>query len=469
LLAASLAHHAAGADVAVLGLARGGVPVAREVADATGATFGVLTARRIGVPGMEEVALGAIAEGSRRFVASAVSRYIGVPESLGATLAARERERLERQASLYRASLAFPDLEGRTVILVDDGIATGATLRAAVRSVRSVRPKRVVAAAPVASRWGADEVRADVDELVVLITPPGLELVERAYDDYRALTDDDVLALLRGPARRVSMTVHDIRERLGRALAGSAPDVRDQERAIVIPVADGAVAGDLGVPPAASTPGGPQGAANARGLVVLAAAGGSGRNDYRDRYLAGRLRMAGYATLRLDLLTSADQHRGDGSSLGVAPAADVDRLAARVADACAWAIGANIPGARRTVLIGSGLVGAVVLVAAAERPGSIWSVIARGARVHLASHALTRVRLAVLLVVGGADRETASANAEARRKLPTGARLVTVPHAGRGFDEPGTLGALAEHVVSWLERLETRASGAGTFERRYLR
>ena len=326
LLAASLAHHAAESDVVVLGLARGGVPIAREVADATDATFGVLMARRIGVPGMEEVALGAIAEGSRRFVASAVSRYIGVPERLGESLAARERERLEREASLYRASLAFPALQGRTVILVDDGIATGATLRAAVRSVRSVHPKRVVAAAPVASRWGADEVRADVDELVVLITPPGLELVERAYHDYRPLADNDVLALLRGPARRVSITVRDIGERLGRALGGSDPDVRDRERAIVIPVADGAVAGDLGMPPPAATWGGSERAPKARGLAVLAATGGSGRNDYRDRYLAGRLRMAGYATLRLDLLTSADQRRSDGISLGV----DVGRLAARL-------------------------------------------------------------------------------------------------------------------------------------------
>ena len=269
------------------------------------------------------------------------------------------------------------------------------------------------------------------------------------------MTDDDVLALLRGPTRRVSITVRDIGERLGRALGGADMDVRDRERAIVIPVADGTVAGDLGVPLGAATSGAPQGTPKVRGLVVLAAAGGSGRNDYRDRYLAGRLRMAGYATLRLDLLMSADHRRADDLSLGV----DVGRLAARVGAACAWAIRANITGARRTVLIGSGLAGAVALVAAAEHPVSIWSVIARGARVHLASHALTRVRAPVLLVVGAADHETAFANAEARRKLPTGARLVTIPHTGRDFDEPGTLGALGEQVVSWLERLEMRPSG----------
>ena len=101
----------------------------------------------------------------------------------------------------------------------------------------------------------------------------------------------------------------------------------------------------------------------------------------------------------------------------------------------------------------------MALVAATERPGSIWSVIARSAHVHLAGHALTRVCAPVFLVVGAADRESASANAEARRKLPTGARLVTVPQAGRDFDEPGTLGALGEHVVGWLERLEMRPGG----------
>ena len=452
LLARSLTHYASERGVVVIGLTRGGVPVAREVAAALGATFGVMAARRIGVPGMEEIALGAIAEGSPHFVANAVLQFIGVPQELIERLTAAQRTELERQASLYRSAQAFPDLRDRTVVLIDDGLATGATLRAAVRSVRRAQPKRVVAAVPVASRWGAGELRDQVDELVVLLTPPGFELVGACYRDFQPVTDDDVVALLGGPLRRVSATVRDISERLGRAFG--SPGVRDRgdERTVLIPVADGMVAGELAVPTSTTGSGAPR-SHRVRGLAILAHPNIGGRNNYRERYLAGRLRLGGYATLRLDLATSAEHSAaGDGAPLG----ANADELANRLTGACDWAIDAAIAGAHRIVLIGSAVGGAVSLIAAAQRPGAIWSVITRGARVELAAHALTRVRAPVLLIVSGADRDTLVTNAEARRKLRGGARIMPMAHVGRAFDEPGALGALGEQVMGWLERLETR-------------
>jgi putative phosphoribosyl transferase len=467
VLAYSLGHYASDPGVVVLGLARGGMPVAREVATAMGVTLGVLAARRIGVPGIEEVALGAIAEGNRRFVADAVSRYIGVPSDLVERLTAGERVELERRASLYHAGQPLPDLEGRTVVLVDDGLVTGSTLRAAARAVRDARPKRVVAAVPVATRWGASEVRAEVDELLVLVTPARFEVVARSYADYPAVSDDDVLALLGGRIRRVSWTVRDISERLGAAFGGADARARDHERTIAIPVADGVVAGDLGVPAPGMFRGVSQRSRGVRGLAILANAGGSSRNNFRKRYIAGRLRLGGFATLRLDLLTSEEQRAGvDGAPVGHDLEREVERLAARLASVCGWVADASIAGAHRTVLVGSGLGAAVALVTAARRPDWIWSVIARAGRVDLAAHASGQVCAPVLLVVGATDRETLTANAHALRKFPRGAQLVTVPHAGHGFEEPGALGAVGEHVIGWLDRLEGAASGRSAEKRK---
>jgi putative phosphoribosyl transferase len=465
LLSRSLTHYAAEHNVIVVGVARGGVPVAREVAAALGVGFAVLTARRVGVPGMQEVALGAIAEGHRRFVPNAVLTYIGVPLDLVDRLTAGERAELERQASLFRSAQAFPDLRGCTVIVVDDGLATGATLRAAVRAVRSAHASRVVVAVPVASRWGAGELRAEVDELVVLLTPPGFELIEAWYRDYRPVTDDDVLGELGGPWRRVSATVRDISERLGRALGGPSARPHNDERTVVVPVADGMVAGELGMPPSPVCDA-PARSHRVRGLAILAHPGAGGRSNYRERYLAGRLRLGGYATLRVDLATRSKHGvEQDAVPLGT----NVASLASRLSDVCDWTIDATLAGGHHIVLIGSGVGGAVALVAASQRPGTIWSVITRGARADLAVDALPHVRAPVLLVVAGTDRTTLVSNAAARRKLPRDARLLAMPHAGPTFDQPGALGAFGEQVMTWLERLEARPRVRTNAERRGFR
>ena len=147
----------------MLGLARGGVVVAREVADALRAPIGVIVARKIGVPGIEEVALGAVADGGHRVIADTVAWYLGVPSRIVDLLAERERAELERSVATYRLGLPSLDVRGRTVIIVDDGLATGATMRAAIRSVRDKRPARIIAAVPVASRPAAAEVQREVD------------------------------------------------------------------------------------------------------------------------------------------------------------------------------------------------------------------------------------------------------------------------------------------------------------------
>lgn len=452
-LAKSLGAYRGHAGVTVLGLARGGVVVAREVADALRAPIGVIVARKIGVPGIEEVALGAVADGGHRVIADTVAWYLGVPSRIVDLLAERERAELERSVATYRLGLPSLDVRGRTVIIVDDGLATGATMRAAIRSVRDKRPARIIAAVPVASRPAAAEVQREVDELTVVVMPPRFHTVSASYENYSPVSDDDVLLLARRPVQRISPFVLDISDRLGTALTRMEKPARDTERTIGIPAFDATVVGELGLPRVGRSPKRWERPARVRGLVILSNAGGGKRNSYVERYLAGRFRLSGYATLRLDLLTREEQFSNDAdASLRF----DVERTAARLAGACEWAESEGVAGAHRTILAAAGAAAAAALVTAARRPGRIFAVAARGGRVDLAGADLRRVDTPVLLIAGGEDRDTLRRNNDAGEQLRQGAVTIRIPRAGNAFEEPGALGAVAEHTVGWLERLDMR-------------
>jgi len=451
-LAQSLGAYRGRSDVIVLGLARGGVVVAREVADALRASIGVIVARKVGVPGIEEVALGAVAEGGHRVIADTVAWYLGVPSRIVDRLAERERAELERSVAAYRTSLPPFDVRGRTVIVVDDGLATGATMRAAIRSVREKRPARVVAAVPVASRPAAAEVQNEVDDLAVVVMPPRFHTVSASYENYSPVSDDDVLTLARQPARRVSRVVLDISGRLGAALTRTEKPLRDTERTIGIPAFDATVVGELGHPRIGRSPKRWERPEGVRGLVILANAGGS-RNGYVERYLAGRLRLSGYATLRLDLLTREEQFADEA---GTSRRFDVERTAARLAGACEWVEREGVAGAHRTILAAAGAAAAAALVTAVRRPGRIFAVAARSGRVDLAAAELRHVDAPVLLIAGAEDRDALRRDNDAGEQLRQGAVTIRIPHAGSTFEEPGALGAVAEHTVGWLDQLDDR-------------
>lgn len=277
-LARALSAFANGPEVVVLGLARGGIPVARPVADALGATLDVAIARKLGVPGIPEVALGAVAEGSRKVVGDAVGWYLGVPRHDVARIAASERKEVKRRAALYRAGQSIPTSNVEPLFWSTTAMASGATLRAAALALRSRRPAKVIVAVPLASARGIADVRAVVDDLIALATPEPFGMVSDWYNDFSPVADSDVL------------------QQLGHAVTAlSAQQVlpnegeRLDERVVAVPVDGASLARDLGLPDRAP-----------KGLVVFAHGGGSSRNSYRNRYLAGRLRIAGYATLRVD-------------------------------------------------------------------------------------------------------------------------------------------------------------------------
>ena len=180
----------------MLGLARGGVPVAYEVARALDAPLDVFVIRKLGVPGQEELAMGAIATGGVRIVNRDVVDALHIPPHVVDRAVAEEARELERRQQSYRGERPEPRVEGQTVILVDDGLATGSTMRAAVAALRQQGPARIVIAVPVAAPSTCQELRQEVDEIVCFATPEPFMAVGRFYDDFAQTTDEEVRELL---------------------------------------------------------------------------------------------------------------------------------------------------------------------------------------------------------------------------------------------------------------------------------
>jgi predicted phosphoribosyltransferase len=186
----------------VLGLPRGGIPVAAEVASRLDAPLDVFVVRKLGVPGHEELAMGAIATGGVRVVNDDVVRHLGITADTLDRVAAEEQAELLRREGAYRGGRPPLDLAGATVILVDDGLATGSTMRAAVAAVRQLGPAKVVVAVPVAAPQTRDDFAREVDEIVCVATPDPFMAVGRFYEDFTQTTDAEVGDLLAEAARR---------------------------------------------------------------------------------------------------------------------------------------------------------------------------------------------------------------------------------------------------------------------------
>jgi len=195
-LARLLQPYARRPDVTVLGLPRGGVPVAAEVARTLGVPFDVFIVRKLGVPGHEELGFGAIAQGGVQVLNEPLIHDLAMPREVVERVAAREQLELERRDTLYRGGRPSPPIQDRVVILVDDGLATGATMEAAVTALRRLQPARVVVAVPVGARETCDRLSAIGDEVICAATPDPFDAVGLWYDDFSQTTDEEVRALL---------------------------------------------------------------------------------------------------------------------------------------------------------------------------------------------------------------------------------------------------------------------------------
>lgn len=216
-LGRALHAYAGRDDVTVLALPRGGVPVGYEVAQALSAPLDVFVVRKLGVPGHEELAMGAIASGGVRVLGDAVIGMLGIDAAAVEAVARREQAELQRREQAYRAGRAPLDVEGRVAIVVDDGLATGSTMRAALQALRRLGPQRLVAAVPVAAPGSCEALRGEADEVVCVQSPARFRGVGQWYEDFSQTGDEEVRALLAtAPAPRTG----------SRAEHGTAPPLR---------------------------------------------------------------------------------------------------------------------------------------------------------------------------------------------------------------------------------------------------
>jgi predicted phosphoribosyltransferase len=203
-LAQKLKAYAGRSDVLILALPRGGVPVAYEVARALNAPFDIFIVLKLGLPGREELAIGAIASGGIRTLNQDIVRMLSIPDEVVNFVARREMQELQRRETIYRGSHPFPQVHNRTVILIDDGLATGASMRAAVAGLRARHPASIIVAVPAAPFDVCEAFRSEVDEVVCAMTPHPFYRVGRWYEDFSQVSDEEVRVLLQEANRQLS-------------------------------------------------------------------------------------------------------------------------------------------------------------------------------------------------------------------------------------------------------------------------
>ncbi len=418
-------EHLRGQPVVVLGLPRGGVPVAAQVARALGAPLDVIVVRKIGAPFQLELAMGAVGEDGVRVSDPYIIQAGAITPEEFAAAEAREQAIVNARAARYRAHRPREPLTGRTAVVVDDGIATGSTARAACQIARAHGAARVVLAVPVAPPGWEKRIRAQADEYVCVETPADFYAIGQFYADFSQLTDDDVIGCLDLAARQQAAST-----RTGPA-ALAADDPPGETGEIQPTVDEVRLAGYLAIPE------------KALGVVLFAHGSGSSRHSPRNRYVAAVLNQAGLGTLLLDLLTPEEE--ADRANVF-----DVELLARRLAGVTGW-LRAQ-PSARHAPIgyFGASTGAAAALWAAAEPGADVAAVVSRGGRPDLARPRLAAVTAPTLLIVGGLDTLVLDLNHDAQAQLRCESKLAVVPGATHLFEEPGTLAMAAGLARDWF-------------------
>jgi predicted phosphoribosyltransferase/pimeloyl-ACP methyl ester carboxylesterase len=421
----------------VVGLPRGGVPVAYEVARALGAPLDIGLVRKLGAPGQPELGIGALGEdGTAILDAETISALAVTREQIDAVIA-RERAELERRRRLYRGDEPPADVAGRTVILVDDGLATGVTATAAASVLWARGAARTIVAVPVCPAGIERRLEGRLDEIVSLEQPRRFGGVGAWYADFSQTSDREVVALLRAGRSEQAAARAGRKPRVEQATAAAASSGET-----VLRTRDGArLNAAFRVP------------ADPRGVVVFVHGSGSSRLSPRNVAVARSLEAQGFATLLFDLLTSAEAR--DRQNVF-----DVDLLCRRLVDATVWVH--RHPGLKALPLayFGASTGAAAALRAAATLGDRIAAVVSRGGRPDLAGSALTQVMSPTLLIVGGEDRHVLELNREAAALLAGPRELAVIPGAGHLFEQPGALDDVTRLAGEWLSRHLSRAGGS---------
>lgn len=423
---------------AVFALPRGGVPVAVEVARALGAPLDILAVRKLGAPGNPELAVGAVAEDGTGVLDPRSASMVGMTHAMLDATLARESRELRRRVQRYRDGRPAIPVSGRTVIVVDDGLATGLSDLAAVRALRKRGAASIVVAAPVASSESVSMLAEEADRVVCLTVPQRLLSVGMWYRDFTAVGDGEVLTLLAeasepsaapsrsAPSPKAVATVR--RERGGEELSFDLDDVR--------------LAGSLGLPEPS------------RGLVLFAHGSASSRLSPRNRAVAQALGGAGFATLLFDLL---DEHEAQLRE----EVFDVRLLAGRLAMLTSWALSQPRLQSLPIGYFGASTGAAAALVAAAELGDRVGAVVSRGGRPDLAGDRLGGVVSPTMLIVGSLDAGVLELNRQSAELLRCRHELAVIDGAGHLFEEPGALGQVSELAIGWFRRyLTSKPNGA---------
>ena len=416
---------------------KGQVTIPKELRDALGIGAGteveferrkdVIVVRKLGVPFQPELAMGAIGEGGVRVLNEEVVRLARLTPEEIAAVERRERTEAERRAQLFRGGRPAVPLAGRTVIVVDDGLATGSTARAALAVALAQGARRTLLAVPVAPRDTVAQFEREGHEVICVQTPEPFYAVGQWYSDFRQTTDEEVVRLL-----------HESDSwQASRAVDDPPPPERDQETEIS--AGNVRLGGNLSVP------------ASATGIAVFAHGSGSGRHSPRNRSVARALNAAGFATLLFDLLT-------DDEAMDRANVFNIELLAERLTAATRWL--ETQPEASLSIgYFGASTGAAAALWAAANAHSPVRAIVSRGGRPDLAMPRLHEVRAPTLLIVGGLDDIVIQMNAAAEERLRVPHELVVVPGASHLFEEPGTLEAVAELAIEWFGKYLGGSSG----------
>ncbi|HZR12161.1 MAG TPA: phosphoribosyltransferase family protein [Acidimicrobiia bacterium] len=409
-----------GVQPLVVALPRGGVPVAAEIAQDLDAPLDVALVRKVGAPMQRELAIGAVSEDGIVVIDEHLVARLGIGRAELRNLVERAQREIGEQATELRPGRASVRVKGRTVVVVDDGLATGSTMRAALAALRRRGAARVVVAVPVGAPDTCDALRDEADDVVCLASPPQFSSVGQWYEDFSPVSDDEVRHLLAAADRRCS------EHTTGETIA--VPSTYD----VTLDLRDARVPGRLAVAPGCS------------GAVVFAHGSGSSHRSVRNRRVATALEQAGLSTLLFDLLTpeeSADRRN----------VFDIPLLGRRLLDATAWLVQQAGFADVAVGWFGASTGAGAALWAAPDAGGRVRAIVSRGGRPDLARERLVDVNVPTLLVVGGADVDVLELNRDAQHALHGAeTRLEIVAGATHLFEEPGAMEQVTDLARDWF-------------------
>ena len=438
-LAEKLGVYANRKDVVVLGIPRGGVPIAYKIAEALNVPLDVLLSRKLGVPGQEELAFGAIGAGGNTYLDQPIVRAAGISSDEIERIVRKEARKLQENSILFRGDKPPLMLQGRTVLLVDDGIATGASMYASIVALRQMNPSKLIVAVPVAPRDTCMWLKEYVDELVCLYTVSDFYAVGQFYERFPQVTDDKVLDLLSRaesfPVERAASVSEDYPR--DEQEAGLVKRLRTGSRREVSIAADGVdLAGTLVTP------------WNSKGIILFVHGSGSSRKSPRNRHVAEVLQDRGLATLLFDLLTPEEE------SIDLRSAElrfDIGLLSRRLLRVTQWVTQSAPTRDLKIGYFGASTGAAAALIAAAQLGNLIGAIVSRGGRPDLAADALGNVSTPTLLLVGGRDEVVLELNRQALAQLASKTKeLRIIPGATHLFEEPGALDQVAQAAADWF-------------------